>query len=74
MTELDFRFYDGTDWLQNWDSSDSRKFAAAPVAVEIALSTMDRDGNAQRYVTSVDVPMSRSLKSPQVVGRPTPRP
>jgi prepilin-type N-terminal cleavage/methylation domain-containing protein len=74
VTELDFRFFDGTDWLQNWDSSDSRKFAAAPLAVEIALSTIDQDGSAQRYVTSVDVPMSRSLKNPQVVGRPTPRP
>ena len=74
VTELDFRFFDGTDWLDSWDSSDSRKYAAAPLAVEIALSTLDRDGKAERYVTSVDVPMSRSLKSPQVVGRPTPRP
>jgi hypothetical protein len=73
VTELDFRFFDGTDWLLNWDSSDSRKFAAAPLAVEIALSTLDQRGDAQRYVTSVDLPMSRSLKNPQVVGRPTPR-
>jgi prepilin-type N-terminal cleavage/methylation domain-containing protein len=74
VTELDFRFFDGTAWLDSWDSSDSRKYAAAPLAVEIALSTLDRDGKAERYVTSVDVPMSRSLKSPQVVGRPTTRP
>jgi hypothetical protein len=74
VTELDFRFFDGTDWLDSWDSSDSRKYAAAPSAVEIALSTLDQDGKAERYVTSVDLPMSRSLKSPQVVGRPTPRP
>ena len=74
VTELDFRFFDGTDWSDSWDSSDSRKFAAAPIAVEIALSTLDRDGKVERYVTSVDVPMSRSLKNPQVVARPAPRP
>jgi prepilin-type N-terminal cleavage/methylation domain-containing protein len=74
VTGLDFRFFDGSDWVESWDSADSRNFAPAPVAVQIALSVADRDGNAERYLTSVDVPMARLLKSAQPVGRPTPRP
>jgi prepilin-type N-terminal cleavage/methylation domain-containing protein len=72
VTELDFRFFDGSDWVDGWDSTDSRNFAPAPRAVEIALSLSDRDGNVERYVTSVDVPIVRTLRNPRLVGRPAP--
>ena len=31
VTELDLRFFDGQDWIQEWDSNDSRNFAPAPL-------------------------------------------
>jgi prepilin-type N-terminal cleavage/methylation domain-containing protein len=34
VTELGFRYFDGADWLESWDSSESGKL---PVAVEITL-------------------------------------
>jgi prepilin-type N-terminal cleavage/methylation domain-containing protein len=74
VTELDFRFFDGNDWVDGWDSTDSRNFAPAPRAVEIALGIVDRDGHAERYVTSVDVPIARTIKNPRLLGRPTPPP
>ena len=74
VDSLDFRFFDGTDWVEAWDSADSRNFAPAPLAVEITLSLVDEDGNSERYVTAVDVPMARTLKNPRLVGRPMPRP
>ncbi|MET0152060.1 MAG: type II secretion system protein GspJ [Candidatus Binatia bacterium] len=74
VTELDFRFFDGSDWVDGWDSTDSRNFAPAPRAVEIAIGIVDREGNAERYVTSVDLPIVRTLKNPKLVGRPTPPP
>ncbi len=72
VTELDFRFFDGSDWVDGWDSTDARNFAPAPRAVEITLGIVDRDGNVERYVTSVDVPIVRTLKNPKLVGRPRP--
>jgi prepilin-type N-terminal cleavage/methylation domain-containing protein len=66
VTALDFRFYDGTDWGEEWDSRDARNFAPAPLAVEITLGVADDEGHVERYATSVDVPLARGLKNPQL--------
>jgi len=70
VTTLDFRFYDGTDWVEEWDSRDQRNFAPAPLAVEITLGVEDVDGRVERYATAVDLPLARGLKNPQLVRPP----
>ncbi len=63
VTELDFRFFDGSDWVESWDSTRFSQLRAGPARREIVLSVADRDGKAERYVTSIDVPMSRRSKT-----------
>ncbi|HSD09869.1 MAG TPA: type II secretion system protein GspJ, partial [Candidatus Binatia bacterium] len=73
VSGLDYRFFDGTDWGEEWDSSDSRNFTAAPLAVEMALTVTNDAGESERYQTAVDLPMIRNIRNPQVAARPTPR-
>ena len=73
ISALDYRFFDGRDWVEEWDSSDSRNFTAAPQAVEITLTVTNDAGESERYETAVDLPMIRNIRNPQVAGRPTPR-
>jgi general secretion pathway protein J len=73
VSGLDYRFFDGRDWVEEWDSTDNRNFSAAPQAVEIALTVTNDAGESERYETAVDLPMIRNIRSPGVVGRPTPR-
>jgi prepilin-type N-terminal cleavage/methylation domain-containing protein len=73
VSGLDFRFFDGRDWVEEWDSSDNRNFSAAPQAVEITLTVTNDAGESERYETAVDLPMIRNIRNPQVAGRPTPR-
>jgi len=72
VSALDFRFFDGRDWLQDWDSGDTRNFTAAPLAVAITLAVTNDRGETETYQTSIDLPLARNIKRPQVVGRPTP--
>jgi prepilin-type N-terminal cleavage/methylation domain-containing protein len=72
VSALDFRFFDGKDWVQDWDSTDSRNFTAAPLAVAIVLSVTNDHGETETYQTAVDLPLAQTIKRPQVVARPTP--
>lgn len=75
VTGLAFRFYDGDEWLQEWDSTDARNYATAPLAVEITLTVANDQGLTERYMTAVDVALARPMKSPPVVqSLPTPEP
>ena len=66
VTMLDFRFFDGRDWVQEWDSSNTRDFAPAPLAVEITLEVANAEGELERYATAIDVPLARGLRNPQL--------
>ena len=72
VSEFDLRYFDGQDWIQEWDSTDSRNFAPAPLAVEVTLSVTNAQGETETYETAIDLPLVRYLKRPQVAGRPTP--
>ena len=74
VSGLDFRYFDGTDWVQEWDSTDTRNFAPAPFGVEILLTVTNDQGESETFTTAVDLPFARNLKSPQVLARQTPRP
>jgi type II secretion system (T2SS) protein J len=73
VTGFDVRFYDGTQWVEEWDSTDGRSFAPAPFAVQIALTVTNEQGESETYTTAFDLPMMRGLRKPQVAA-PTPTP
>lgn len=66
VTSLDLRFFDGKDWVQEWDSTDSGHFAAAPLAVEITLTVNNQREQPESYRTAIDLPMVRSTPAPQL--------
>ncbi len=68
VTSLDLRFFDGRDWVQEWDSTDPRNFAVAPRAVEITLTVADELGRPETYQTGIDLPMVASTSPPRVTG------
>jgi len=73
VTALGFRFFDGKDWIQGWDSTDTRNFAAAPQAVEVTLTVTNDQGESETYETAMDLPMIRNSLNPQIAGRATPK-
>lgn len=71
VTELGFRYFDGTEWLDSWDSSESGEL---PVAVEITLTlrplnttgqtselteTQDEEDSSLIYRLVVDLPAAQ---------------
>lgn len=73
VSSVAFRFFDGNDWVNGWDSTDSRNFAPAPQAVEVTLAQRNDRGESETYETAIDLPMVRNVRNPQLAGRPTPR-
>jgi len=73
VSGLDLRYFNGKDWVESWDSTDSRNFGPAPFAVEIRLTVMDERGQSETYQTAVDLPTIRTLRNPQTAATPTPR-
>ncbi len=57
VASLEFAFYDGTQWLEVWDSEDpnSRRL---PRAVRIDLALYDETGDIHHFTTAVDIPLS----------------
>ncbi len=55
VASLRFRFCDGTDWLDAWDSADSSYHGSLPRAVAIDLGLYDEDGVVQHFATAVDL-------------------
>ena len=64
---FELRFFDGKDWGPEWNSTDTRNFAAAPRAVQMAL-TIAKEGSVEAYQTAIDLPMASTLANTQVVG------
>lgn len=57
---IEFRFYDGRQWVEQWDSTDPRNFAPAPQAVEVSLAVLDERGEPEIFRTAVDLPIVRA--------------
>lgn len=56
---LRLRFYDGEEWLEEWDSNAGRLVGKMPLAVEIWLALEAADGVVASYHTAVDLPVAR---------------
>jgi hypothetical protein len=70
---LEFRYFDGRDWVAEWDSSQPRSFAPAPFAVQVTLTTSNERGQTESYRTAVDLPMlSRNRPPTREVAGATP--
>ena len=68
---FDLRFFDGKEWVDGWDSTDSRNFGPAPFAVQMSLTVIDARGGSETYQTAIDLPTIRTVRNPQTVA-PTP--
>jgi prepilin-type N-terminal cleavage/methylation domain-containing protein len=71
---IEFRLFDGRDWVEEWDSTDPRTPAPFPQAVEIALAVWNEQGEAETFRTAVDLPIARGNLVPTQIGGATPSP
>ncbi len=76
VASLGFRFYNGSEWLEAWDSQDTVNYRPLPRAVAIDLGLYDDGGEIRHFTTAVDVALADTLPGPRSSGgsRPTPTP
>ena len=70
VASLEFRFHDGTDWLDEWDSEDRAPSRRLPRAVAIDLAIYDAQGEIHHFITSVDLAMADARPGPRSSGAP----
>jgi prepilin-type N-terminal cleavage/methylation domain-containing protein len=58
VASLEFRFYDGVQWHDDWDSEDPTYPSRLPLAVEIDLALYDATGAIHHFTTAVDLPLA----------------
>lgn len=54
---LNFRYFDGKEWTDQWSDTAKRRL---PKAVEIQLIVKDRDGQERRFITQTDIPIGQA--------------
>jgi general secretion pathway protein J len=79
VVSLSFRFHDGNDWLDAWDSEDQDRasYRLLPRAVAIDLALYDTAGEVRHFTTAVDLALADGGPGPrrsQEAGQPTPHP
>jgi len=68
VASLAFRFHNGTEWLEAWDSEDTANYRPLPRAVEIDLGLYDASGEIHHFATAVDVALADPRPGPQSSG------
>ena len=58
VTGLNFRYYDGQEWKDEWTEADQNKL---PKAVEIRIFFKDLAGRERQFITQTDIPIGRTL-------------
>jgi len=61
VASLTFEFFNGTDWVEVWDSEEAN--ARLPRAVRIDLALYDAAGAIHHFTTAVDLPLSDRIAS-----------
>ena len=76
VASLKFRFYNGSEWLDVWDSQDTVNYRPLPRAVAIDLGLYETAGEIHHFSTAVDLALADTLPGPRSSGggAPTPRP
>lgn len=54
---LNFRYFDGKEWSDEWSAADRRKL---PRAVEIEILFKDSAGQERRFITQTDIPLGQT--------------
>jgi len=54
---LNFRYYDGKEWLDQWSALDRKKL---PKAVEIEIIFKDSGGQKRQFITQTDIPLGQA--------------
>jgi len=54
---LNFRYFDGKQWSEEWSASDRKKL---PRAVEIQIDFRDSNGQVRRFITQTDIPLGQT--------------
>jgi prepilin-type N-terminal cleavage/methylation domain-containing protein len=58
MLSLHLRYFDGSRWTEQWDSSQMQRGTQLPVAVAIEITMAAPGGRTMDFATQVTVPMS----------------
>ena len=78
VASLAFRFHNGVEWLDTWDSEDRANYRPLPRAAEIDLGLYDAAGGIHHFVTAVDLaladPRSGPRSSPSGASQKSPTP
>jgi len=78
VASLAFRFHNGVEWLDTWDSEDRANYRPLPRAAEIDLGLYDAAGEIHHFVTAVDLaladPRSGPRSSPAGASQQSPAP
>jgi hypothetical protein len=61
VASLSFEFFNGTEWVEIWDSEEAN--ARLPRAVRIDLALYDAAGEIRHFTTAVDLPLSDRIAS-----------
>ncbi len=58
---LNFRYFNGTDWVDSWNSDE---FKAVPLIVEIKIIIKDAGGADKSFTTLKEIPVGKRIKRP----------
>lgn len=70
VASLEFRFHNGTEWVDAWDSEDRANYRPLPRAVAIDLALYDARGDIQHFITAVDLALAEARPGPAASGAP----
>lgn len=61
LAGFNLRYFDGNDWIDSWNSDESK---AIPMAVEIKIIMKDGGGREKTFIAITEIPMGRTVKRP----------
>ncbi len=61
LVSLHLRYFNGTQWVESWNSTQMPRNQQLPLAVSINLELADAEGHVRDFATEVDVPMAQPL-------------
>ncbi len=61
LVSLHLRYFNGTQWVESWNSMQMPRNQQLPLAVSINLELADSEGHVRDFATEVDVPMAQPL-------------
>ncbi len=61
LVSFHLRYFNGTQWVESWDSTMLPRNQQLPLAVSIDLQLGDAEGHVRNFATEVDLPMAQPL-------------